>query len=241
MPGTSGAIGQRRCHVAIVHRGRRPSDPGLVLAGARVDADRVAGLHEDRHDDHQPGLGRRVLAGTRLGVAGEAGLGLGDDQLDGHRQFDADRLALVAGPIERHPVLEVVRGLTELPRGQHELVVRVAVHEVVVVAVAVEELDGALLHRRARPARPGLERALDRLAALDVAQRDAHLGRAAAHLDVVVVEDLPELAVELDGDALLEFAGADHVGGGSWKAVAGHGDAGSAVGVIRLRSYQTEG
>jgi hypothetical protein len=28
---------------------------------------------------------------------------------------------------------------------------------------------------------------------------------------VVVVEDLPELAVELDGDALAQFAGADHV------------------------------
>jgi hypothetical protein len=30
---------------------------------------------------------------------------------------------------------------------------------------------------------------------------------------VVVVEDLPELAVELDGDALPEFTGADHAVG----------------------------
>jgi hypothetical protein len=81
---------------------------------------------------------------------------------------------------------------------------------VVLVAVAVEELDGPLLHRCARPLRPGLERALHGLAAFDIAKRDAHLRRAAAHLDVVVVEDLPELAVELDGDALLQFAGADH-------------------------------
>ena len=40
----------------------------------------------------------------------------------------------------------------------------------------------------------------------------AQLGGAATHLDVVVVEDLPEVAVELDGDALPEFAGTDHVG-----------------------------
>jgi hypothetical protein len=33
---------------------------------------------------------------------------------------------------------------------------------------------------------------------------------------VVVVEDLPELAVELDGDPLLQFAGADHRVG-SWN------------------------
>jgi hypothetical protein len=30
---------------------------------------------------------------------------------------------------------------------------------------------------------------------------------------MVVVEDLPELAIELDGDALLQFTGADHRGG----------------------------
>jgi hypothetical protein len=30
---------------------------------------------------------------------------------------------------------------------------------------------------------------------------------------VVVIEDLPELAVELDGDALLQFTGADHADG----------------------------
>ena len=44
-------------------------------------------------------------------------------------------------------------------------------------------------------------------------KRDPDLGGAAAHLDVVIVEDLPELAVEFDGDALLEFTGADHVAG----------------------------
>ena len=104
----------------------------------------------------------------------------------------------------------------------------------IVAAVPVEELDGPLLHRCPRPLRTGLERALDRLAALDVTERDPDLGRAAAHLDVVVVEDLPELAVELDGDALLEFAGADHVDGllaAGWiGAGSGRGEAGDRVG-----------
>jgi hypothetical protein len=31
---------------------------------------------------------------------------------------------------------------------------------------------------------------------------------------VVIVEDLPELPIELDGDALAQFSGADHVVGG---------------------------
>ena len=66
------------------------------------------------------------------------------------------------------------------------------------------------------------------------------LGRAAAHLDVVVVEDLPELAVELDGDALLQVAGRDHgcsrslgAGVGSdvrrWVRCGGAGDSGPAA------------
>ena len=50
----------------------RPSDPGLVLPGPRVDADRVAGLDEDRHLDDEPGLGRGRLARAGLRVAGEA-------------------------------------------------------------------------------------------------------------------------------------------------------------------------
>ena len=154
-----------------------------------------------------------VVAGLRAPDCvspAKPGLGLDDLEVDRDRQLDADRLALVARPVEGHPVLQVLGGLAELLGGQDELVVRVVVHEMEVVAVAVQELDGPLLHRRARPLRAGLERALDRLAALDVAQRDADLGRASTHLDVVVVEDLPELAVELDGDALLEFTGADH-------------------------------
>src|SRR5262249_48594030 len=88
-------------------------------------------------------------------------------------------------------------------------------------AVAVQELDRTLLEERAGPLLTRLERAFDRLPAPDVAQLDSDLGRAATHLDVVVVEDLPELAIELDGHAFLEVSGGDHAdtllgaGGGS--------------------------
>ena len=51
---------------------------------------------------------------------------------------------------------------------------------------------------------------LDGLAALDVPELDPDLGRAAAHLDVVVVQDLPELAIELDGDTLAQLTCRDH-------------------------------
>jgi hypothetical protein len=72
----------------------------------------------------------------------------------------------------------------------------------------------------ARPLLTGLERLLDRAALLDVAQLDADLCGPAAHLDVVVVEDLPQVAVKLDDDAFAQLAGADHgwvCSGGAWR------------------------
>src|SRR5581483_9582103 len=100
--------------------------------------------------------------------------------------------------------------VAELLGGEDELVVRVAVHEVELVAVAVEELDRAMLELGPRPAFAGLERPLDDRALLHVPELDPDLGRTTAHLDVVVVEDLPEVAVELDDDALPQLAGGDH-------------------------------
>src|SRR5262249_54308327 len=41
-------------------------DPGLVLPGARVHADRVAGFDEDRDRDDEARLGRGGLPGARL-------------------------------------------------------------------------------------------------------------------------------------------------------------------------------
>src|SRR6188472_2691540 len=82
-------------------------DPGLVLACPSVDADRVAFLDKQRHLHHQPGLQRGGFARTGCRIAGEAGLGRLDLQVNTDRQFDADRLALVARAVEHHAVGQV--------------------------------------------------------------------------------------------------------------------------------------
>src|SRR5262249_11367628 len=107
-------------------------------------------------------------------------------------------------------LLQEADDVVELLRREAELVVGLGLHEVEVVAVAVQELHGPPVDLGPRPAVAGLERLLDRAALLDVAQLDPDLGRAAADLDVVVVEDLPEVPIELDDDALAQLAGADH-------------------------------
>ena len=63
-----------------------------------------------------------------------------------------------------------------LARHRELLVVR-GVHEVEVVAVAIQELDLAVLEIGARPFLTRLEGTLHGLTALDIAQLDAHLGR----------------------------------------------------------------
>ena len=57
---------------------------------------------------------------------------------------------------------------------------------------------------------PGLAGSLDGLPALDVAERDPDLGRATADLEVVVIEDLPQLVVELDDEPLFQVSGRNH-------------------------------
>ena len=94
------------------------------------------------------------------------GLGLGDQEVDRDRQLDAERLALVARPVDGHALLEEAdRRRRASPRGG-ELVVGLGLHEVEVVAVAVQVLHRALLDLGARPALAGLERLLDRAALL---------------------------------------------------------------------------
>ena len=65
-----------------------------VFAGARVHADALARLDEQRHLDHRAGLERRRLgaaAGDR--VAAQARIGLGDLQVDGAGQLQVAGLA----------------------------------------------------------------------------------------------------------------------------------------------------
>src|SRR5436190_8169034 len=108
--------------------------------------------------------------------------------------------------LEEEPILPDHRG------ADRDLVVGLGVHEVVDVAIVVQVLDLALLDPRARPARAGLEGALDDVAATHVLELHAHLGGAARHLDVGPVEDLHQLTVELDDHAFLDVPGVDHAG-----------------------------
>src|SRR5665213_3314808 len=74
---------------------------------------------------------------------------------------------------------------------QREVLVRLAVHEVVAVVVVVEHLHLAVVDRRALELLAGAERTFDGRAALHVLEPRAHEGRALARLDVKELDDGP--------------------------------------------------
>src|SRR5439155_8898744 len=94
--------------------------------------------------------------------------------------------------------------------GECELVVGRRVHEVVMRAVAIHELDVAVIQARTLKAIARLERLLYKVAFADVAQLHAHLRAATAELDVLELDDLVQHAVDLDGHPALDLPGADH-------------------------------
>ena len=154
---TSMARLDRRTRSRGVEDHRLPDASGarLILAGVGADADHVAGVDERRHLDDQAGLERRRLDLRAGGRALDAGRGVGDLQIDGRRQLDADRLDRRRTRPGSSSRLQVVH---RSPSASLEMWIcsyDVGVHEVVVVAVLVEVLHLALVERRrARPCLP---------------------------------------------------------------------------------------
>ena len=80
------------------------SEPGLVLARPSVDPERVALVHEQRDHDDEARLHRRVLAGALGRVASEAGLRLGDEEVDRDRELVRENATYAA----LAPIVEVL-------------------------------------------------------------------------------------------------------------------------------------
>src|SRR5262249_34429824 len=89
------------------------SDAALGFPGFGVDANPVAFVDERRHLDDESGLERRRLDLSARGGALDAGDGLLDDEIDGRRQFDPDRLHVVELDADQHLGHEIVLRVAE--------------------------------------------------------------------------------------------------------------------------------
>src|SRR5690606_6309028 len=164
-----------------------------VLAGAGVDLDLLAGGDEQRHLDLRAGLHGGGLVAAGGAVALQAGLGLGDLQHDGGGKLDVQRRVVVEG--DRGVLLgkQVVGRVADDGVGDVGLVVGLGVHEDEVVALAVEVLHLPLVDAGHLDLGAGVEGLVDRLAGQDVLQLGSDERAALAGLDVLELQDGPQL------------------------------------------------
>jgi hypothetical protein len=143
------------------------------------------------------------------GLALHRRFGLDDLERHGARQFQGDRHVVVGRQDDGHVFLQIGAQVADHFLGGHELVVAFRVHEVIALAVLVQEGVVALVDEGALD---GLGRA--------VAFRHLHPVRDAAHVqlgdrralagvDVFDVENDVELAVHIDDETLPQRAGGD--------------------------------
>ena len=106
---------------------------------------------------------------------------------------------------------EVVRGVADGGLRDVDLVVGRPVHEDEVGPVLVEVLHVAAVDVGGLDLEAGVERLVDDLAGQDVLELGPHEGRALAGLDVLELHDGPQLALEVEDQAVLQVVGRCHV------------------------------
>jgi hypothetical protein len=107
---------------------------------------------------------------------------------------------------------QVVRRLAHGRGGHVDLVVAAQIHEDVVLAVEVEVLHRTLVDAGRLDLGAGVEGAVHDLAGEDVLQCRADERSALARLDVLELDDGPQLSVEIEHQAVLEVVGRGHNG-----------------------------
>ena len=132
--------------------------------------------------------------------------------LDGHRQLDVERRPVVEGHLHRQALQQEARVVSDQRLRQVVLLVVLAVHEHEVRAVLVQIGGVAAVDGRGLDLDPGVERLVDDLARQHVLQLGAHERGALARLDVLELDDGPQLAIDLQDESVLEVGGRCHGG-----------------------------
>src|SRR5699024_5111539 len=125
------------------------------------------------------------LQGVGSGVALEAGLGLGDLELDEVGDFDAENLALVGQQLADLVLLAELEVVGHIGSVDRDVVVGLVVHEVVQIAVSVAVGHFLALDERLGELGGGVVAGFGNSAGDDILGLGAHESSALAGLDVL--------------------------------------------------------
>ncbi len=128
-------------------------------------------------------------------------------QVDGLRQLDPDRLAVEVAHLDLQICGEVLDRIAQRGAIEHGLLVVHRIHEVVIIAVGVEELHGDFVHDHLFDGVGGAEAVLEHGAGFEVAQFGLDEGAKVAGRAVLDFEDRVKLVVMLDDHARAELGG----------------------------------
>src|SRR5450759_417411 len=210
MPRCSASNRMSSARLRALDRADTSVDPAEVGAVTSVDLDLGALLDEQRDSDLCAGLERRRLGATGGSVTLQAGFGVGDLQGHGGGQLDVQRSPVVRGDHDVLVLEHELGGIADHVRRDVKLVVRVAVHEDEVVAVLVQVLHGPFVDVGRIDLGPRVEGLVDHLAGQDRLELGPHEGRTLPWLDMLELDDGPELVADVEDHAVLEVVGRSH-------------------------------
>src|ERR1700730_2141249 len=182
-----------------------------LYVGTVLRRDHDSGARHDmgRHGGSHPVRKHRRFVGGRCRLTSGGGLRLSD--LKGHalRQYDAYRYALVDAQLNLHLRVKILGLIPDDVLRDGNLIVIFHVHEMEAVAILVEELEFAFLHKGPLDLIGGLVA----LRGLHAIAQSSHIylgnWRSLAWVDVFGGQDHIEPAVEVDDVSLAERAGDD--------------------------------
>src|SRR5450759_719556 len=181
--------------------------PLEILSAARVDANLVAFIDEQRNHKREPGLDFRGLVGARSGITLDTRLSLRDNRLDECGQLDADRLLEEVHNVDNDVLDEILGPIAKVIPGQSDALVGCGVHAGVDAVGIVQILHLLVLEICALDLLVGTEGLLDDVAGHEVIHLQADKWRALAGLDVRELNDGKRLTVYLKRNTCAQFIG----------------------------------
>ncbi len=184
---------------------------GKILAGSGVDLDLVADVAEQRNADLCAGLNNRGFGCTGCSVALEAGLGIGNLQLDKHRGLNCKGIVVVRIDLDHVVLFDELHVVADNILTKRNLVERLCVHEGIEIAILIQILILLAVDPCLREFLRRTESSLCNTAVNNIFQLGSYERSTFAGLNMLELNDLENAAVFFNRNAIPEITCRNHI------------------------------